>query len=68
LPIWVDFMKGALAGVPPPPFPPPPENVVFVDIDSETGLLATPLCPKTRSEAFIAGTEPRERCAAHARP
>jgi penicillin-binding protein 1B len=70
LPIWVDFMKSALAGVAPTPFPPPPENVVFVTIDSDTGLLATPACPKTRSEAFIAGTEPREPCGAHggARP
>jgi penicillin-binding protein 1B len=65
LPIWVDFMKAALGGVTPTPFPPPPEGIVFVDIDAETGLLATPFCPKTRSEAFIAGTEPREFCGAH---
>jgi penicillin-binding protein 1B len=65
LPIWVDFMKAALGGVQPTPFPPPPEGIVFADIDSDTGLLATPYCPKTRSEAFIAGTEPREPCGAH---
>jgi membrane carboxypeptidase/penicillin-binding protein len=65
LPIWVDFMKAALGGGPPTPFPPPPEGIVFVDIDRDTGLLATPACPRVRSEPFIAGTEPREPCAAH---
>ena len=65
LPIWVDFMKAALGGGKPTPFPPPPEGIVFVDIDRDTGLLATPACPRVRSEAFIAGTEPRELCAAH---
>jgi penicillin-binding protein 1A len=61
----VDFMKVALGGRTPTPFPPPPEGIVFVDIDKETGLLARPGCPKVRTEAFIAGTEPREPCAAH---
>jgi len=65
LPIWVEFMKSALSGRKPQPFPVPEENIVFVEIDSETGLLATPLCAKTRAEAFIAGTEPRERCNGH---
>ena len=65
LPIWVDFMKGALAGVKTSPFHVPAENIVFVDIDKETGLLATPFCPKPFSEAFIAGTEPQERCRVH---
>jgi membrane carboxypeptidase/penicillin-binding protein len=62
LPIWVDFMKGALAGRKPAAFPVPAENVVFVDIDKETGLLASPSCGREISEAFIAGTEPQERC------
>jgi membrane carboxypeptidase/penicillin-binding protein len=43
----------------------PPENVVFVEIDKQTGLLATPNCPKTMEESFIAGTEPHERCRMH---
>jgi penicillin-binding protein 1B len=65
LPIWVDFMKVALGGRKPTPLPPPPEGIVYVDIDKETGLLARPGCPKTRTEAFVAGTEPREPCGAH---
>ena len=65
LPIWVDFMKNALAGQKDHPFSVPAENVVFVEIDKQTGLLAGPSCPKVVNEAFIAGTEPRERCEQH---
>ncbi len=65
LPIWVDFMKAALAGRPADAFPPPPEGIVFVEIDRDTGLLARPGCPRTRAELFVAGTEPREPCGAH---
>jgi penicillin-binding protein 1B len=65
LPIWVEFMKGALAGVKTKPFPVPAENIVFFDVDRETGLLATPYCPKVISEAFVPGTEPQEYCPLH---
>ena len=65
LPIWVEFMKGAQAGARGQRFAAPPDNVVFMDVDRETGLLATPSCPKTVSEAFIAGTEPQEYCSWH---
>jgi penicillin-binding protein 1B len=65
LPIWVDFMRSALGGQKPTPFPPPPEGIVQFEIDRDTGLLATPGCPKTRTEGFVAGTEPREYCGLH---
>lgn len=65
LPIWVEFMKGALAGTKPTAFPVPPDAVIFLDIDPDTGRLATASCPKTFSEAFIAGTEPQEYCHLH---
>jgi membrane carboxypeptidase/penicillin-binding protein len=65
LPIWVDFMKAAVAGMKPSSFPVPEHNVVFVEIDPATGLLAGPNCPSTFSEAFIAGTEPHEYCSGH---
>jgi penicillin-binding protein 1B len=65
LPIWVDFMKGALAGVKTSTFPVPTANVVFTAIDPQTGLLASPSCPSTFSESFIAGTEPQEYCSWH---
>jgi penicillin-binding protein 1B len=60
LPIWVDFMKGAQAGAGGVKLAQPAANVVFVKIDKATGLLATPYCPATIDEAFIAGTEPQE--------
>ena len=41
LPIWVDFMAGALQGKEERPFPQPP-GIVSVRIDPETGLLAAP--------------------------
>jgi penicillin-binding protein 1B len=59
LPIWTDFMKAALAGHPNTMFE-PPEGITFVDIDRDTGKLATPGCPRTFTESFIAGTEPTE--------
>jgi len=65
LPVWVEFMKGALAGTKPKAFPVPPDDVIFLNIDPDTGRLATASCPKTFSEAFIAGTEPQEYCHAH---
>jgi penicillin-binding protein 1B len=65
LPIWVSFMKAALSAVRARPFSVPAENIVFVDVDKQTGLRAGPNCPKAISEAFIAGTEPMERCWAH---
>jgi penicillin-binding protein 1B len=64
LPIWTQFMKGALAGRASVPFA-VPDGIVFVDIDAQTGKLATPNCPKVISESFIAGTEPREVCDLH---
>jgi penicillin-binding protein 1B len=60
LPIWVEFMKGALAGVKTRSFPVPEEHVVFVDIDRDTGQLPGPETSRVISEAFIAGTEPRQ--------
>ncbi len=65
LPIWVDFMKGAQAGSQGQKLAQPAANIVFVKIDKGSGLLATPNCPATIDEAFIAGTEPQEYCSYH---
>ena len=65
LPIWVDFMKGAQAGSKGQKLAAPAANIVFVDVDRDTGLLATADCPRTMSESFIAGTEPQEYCSWH---
>jgi penicillin-binding protein 1B len=66
-PIWGEFMKRALdfreyrdakqfsA----------PEGVVSVEIDPQSGMPATPACPKTITEVYIAGTEPVGTCQLH---
>ncbi|MCA9547600.1 MAG: penicillin-binding protein, partial [Myxococcales bacterium] len=58
LPIWVDFMAGAHAGLPVVDFTAaPPPGIHFVPIDPETGLLAAE-GGKALSLPFKRGTEP----------
>ncbi len=64
LPIWTQFMIRALAGHTSTAFT-TPDGIVFVDIDRDTGKLATPSCPRVFREAFLSGTEPTETCALH---
>ena len=64
LPIWTAFMKRALAGRPDVAFS-VPQGIQFVEIDRDTGKLATAGCPRIFKEAFIAGTEPAEVCHLH---
>ena len=66
-PIWAEFMKRA-AALPAyrnmQPFA-APDGVMTVTIDPDTLQLATPLCPVTRDEVYIRGTEPTEFCYKH---
>ena len=64
LPIWTQFMSRALAGHANQAFDAPP-GIVFVDIDRDTGKLASPGCPRVYREAFLPGTEPVEICHLH---
>ena len=64
LPIWTTFMMRALAGHPNHEFE-APGGVVFVDIDRDTGKLATPACPRVFHEGFLTGTEPMDICRLH---
>lgn len=57
LPIWVDYMKAAHEGLPQMTFP-IPEGIVFANVDSETGKLATAGTKKILRQAFVEGTEP----------
>ena len=76
LPIWQDFFARVIedkkktmapaAGteggqVLPEDFEVPP-NLVFIDIDRKTGLLATPACLYVFREVFFPGTEPSRFC------
>jgi penicillin-binding protein 1B len=67
LQIWVEFMKRAhqLQAYKNVHSFQPPDGIVTVDIDEETGELATPNCPKVRSEVFIAGSQPLQICHLH---
>lgn len=60
-PIWERFMRKALASKPAVDFP-RPDTVVSVSIDPVSGKLASPDCPDSREEFYIAGTEPFEYC------
>jgi len=44
-----------------------PDGIVTVEVDAETGELATAACPKVRTEVFIAGTQPNQICSKHGR-
>ncbi|WP_025324013.1 penicillin-binding protein 1A [Deferrisoma camini] len=56
-PVWLAFMKEALAGRPVSDFPVPP-GVEFARVDARTGRLAGPDARKTFTAAFVQGTAP----------
>lgn len=58
LPIWLAFMKGALADVPSRDFDVPP-GIALVSIDPQSGLLAGASVPG-RAEPFLEGTAPTQ--------
>ncbi|MNJ91205.1 Penicillin-binding protein 1A [compost metagenome] len=57
LPIWLDYMKAAHEGLPQMTFP-VPDGIVFANIDSDTGKIATASTKKIIRQAFVEGTEP----------
>jgi penicillin-binding protein 1B len=61
LPLWTEFMKRSMVGLPASRFVVPP-RIVYRMIDPKTGLLSTQDCPEAIREAFIEGTEPQESC------
>lgn len=57
LPIWVNYMKDAHEGLPQMTIP-VPQGIVFANIDSETGKLASATTKSVLRQAFVEGTEP----------
>lgn len=57
LPMWIDFMRDALAGLP-INLEEQPEGIVTVRIDSDTGERASENSTNSRFEIFKLGTEP----------
>jgi len=65
VPIWTAHMNRIVGTVPDIDWK-RPDDVVDRQVDPESGMLATPYCPTTRSEIFVAGTEPVSVCPLHA--
>jgi penicillin-binding protein 1B len=65
LPIWTRHMN-RIDGLVPDVDWKRPEDVTEREIDPQSGMLATPYCPTTRSETYVAGTEPQSVCSLHA--
>ena len=59
LPIWTDFMKTIEPPTDEERFI-PPNNIVFAEIDPETGFLAERGATDTKREIFVRGSEPIE--------
>jgi penicillin-binding protein 1C len=58
-PIWNEAMRALLAGKPDEPFV-RPDGMKQVEVCDLSGLLPTSVCPHTRMEWFINGTEPTQ--------
>lgn len=64
LPVWTEFMKQATAKMENRDFPVPP-GISSATVCTESGLLATPACPKTRPEVYITANVPTRMCDIH---
>ncbi|HYA62962.1 MAG TPA: PBP1A family penicillin-binding protein [Candidatus Sulfotelmatobacter sp.] len=66
-PIWADFMihATALPGYRDVKEFDKPEGVDSILIDTDTLEVATPLCPTTREEVYVAGSGPTQLCELH---
>jgi penicillin-binding protein 1A len=67
LPMWMEFMRPALAGVP-ERFPPQPPGIVSVRINSETGEATDASDPSAMFEYFAAGTAPQRGTGQQGKP
>ena len=66
-PIWAQFMQSAMKFRQYRDVKPfrAPEGIVSVEIDPMSGMPASSLCPSSRSEVYIAGTQPVGSCPLH---
>jgi penicillin-binding protein 1A len=60
LPVWIDFMRSALALLPQATFE-IPDEITFAKVDPASGLLAPPDESNAPVEMFVAGTEPTKQ-------
>ncbi len=66
-PVWLDFMRQAVAGTPPSDFT-VPEGIEFARVDAATGRLAGPGSDRSFTAAFLRGTVADEAPSAQAAP
>lgn len=59
--IWANFTEDALKNELKLPFQ-KPRGVIAVEMNPQSGYLASDTCPKSRTTYFIAGTEPTKTC------
>ena len=64
LPLWTQIMKAATANDQPESFE-RPDEVVTQQVCAETHALARPNCPDKRTELFLRGHVPSQRCFLH---
>ncbi len=66
-PVWTQLMKEAYERRPVPGGWPRPDSLTVAEVDSSTGAIATPFCPRTDRyvESYIPGTEPHTYCPVH---
>ncbi|HKC66410.1 MAG TPA: hypothetical protein VKB86_22395, partial [Pyrinomonadaceae bacterium] len=70
LPAWTEFVKNAVELRPElggEAFA-RPAGITFVEVDPETGLLATPSCPQHEQVAITAALAPNMECTMHTAP
>jgi len=66
LPIWIEYMRSALSGMP-EDLEPQPDGMVTVKIDADTGKRAGPDTVNSRFEIFRAANAPKELVVSRAR-
>ena len=66
-PLWATYMNEVYESRPAPAAWDRPTSLFLLQIDGETGYLATPECPRESvvHEWFIDGTEPYDLCPIH---
>jgi penicillin-binding protein 1B len=67
LPVWAEFMKraAALKHYREVKAFAAPAGILSLEVCAESGRLAGPSCPRTRSDVFIYGTQPQTPCPLH---
>ncbi|MDA3956531.1 penicillin-binding protein 1A [Oceanispirochaeta sp.] len=64
--IWGEYMSYINSRVPVKGFTKPSSGLVEMDVCDLSGMVPTDLCPRTRHEIFLAGTQPTTYCPIHA--